>query len=121
MEYLQKGGRVSNVVGFVGGVLSIKPVVTIKEGENVMLGKARGSKNGNKMLTQQIEAVGGIDFTKPYALGYSGLEDDLLQKYIADNEEIWVKQGEELPIGTIGGTIGTHAGPGAFGYAFFAK
>lgn len=121
LEYLQKGGRVSNVVGFVGGVLSIKPVVTIKEGEIVMLGKARGSKNGNKMLTQQIEAVGGIDFTKPYALGYSGLEDDLLQKYIADNEEIWVKQGEELPIGTIGGTIGTHAGPGAFGYAFFAK
>ena len=119
LEYLQKGGRVSNVVGFVGGVLSIKPVVTIKDGEIVMLGKARGTKNGNKMLTQQIEAVGGIDFTKPYALGYSGLEDDLLQKYIADNEEIWVKQGEELPVGTIGGTIGTHAGPGAFGYAFF--
>lgn len=120
LEYLQKGGRVSNVVGFVGGVLSIKPVVTIKDGEIVMLGKARGTKNGNKMLTQQIEAIGGIDFTKPYALGYSGLEDDLLQKYIADNEEVWVKQDEELPIGTIGGTIGTHAGPGAFGYAFFA-
>ena len=90
-------------------------------GEIVMLGKARGTKNGNKMLTQQIEAVGGIDFTKPYAFGYSGLEDDLLQKYIADNEDIWVRQGEELPVGTIGGTIGTHAGPGAFGYAFFAK
>lgn len=121
LEYLQKGGRVSNVVGFVGGVLSIKPVITIEEGEIVMLGKARGTKNGNRMLTQQIETVGGIDFTKPYALGYSGLEDDLLQKYIADNEDIWVRQGKELPIGTIGGTIGTHAGPGAFGYAFFGN
>ena len=121
LEYLQKGGRVSNVVGFVGGALSLKPVITIEEGEIVMLGKARGTKNGNRMLTQQIETVGGIDFTKPYALGYSGLEDDLLQKYIADNEDIWVRQGKELPIGTIGGTIGTHAGPGAFGYAFFGN
>lgn len=121
LEYLQKGGRVSSVAGFVGGVLSIKPVVTIKDGEIVMLGKARGAKNGNKMLTQQIEVVGEIDFTKPYAFGYAGLEDDMLQKYIEDNKEIWVKSDEKLPIGTIGGTIGTHAGPGAFGYAFFAK
>lgn len=121
LEYLQKGGRVSSVVGFVGGVLSIKPVVTIKDGEIVMIGKARGTKNGNKMLTQQIETVGGIDYMKPYALGYSGLEDDLLRKYVEENKETWEKQDENLSIGTIGGSIGTHAGPGAFGYAFFAK
>lgn len=120
LEYLRKGGRVSNVAGVVGGMLSIKPVVAIQDGEVTVLGKARGTKNGNKQLTQQIEAVGGIDFSKPYALGYSGLEDDLLQKYIKDTEEVWKKPAEELPIGTIGGTIGTHAGPGAFGFAFFA-
>lgn len=120
LEYLQKGGRVSSVAGFVGGMLSIKPVITIKEGEIVILGKARGTKNGNKMLTQQIDVAGEIDFTKPYAFGYAGLEDDLLRKYIADNEEIWSKQGGEIPVGTIGGSIGTHAGPGAFGYAYFA-
>lgn len=120
LEYLRKGGRVSNVAGVVGGMLSIKPIVAIQDGEVAVLGKARGTKNGNKQLTQQIEAVGGIDFSKPYALGYSGLEDDLLQKYIKDTEEVWKKPAEELPIGTIGGTIGTHAGPGAFGFAFFA-
>lgn len=120
LEYLRKGGRVSNVAGVVGGMLSIKPIVAIQDGEVAVLGKARGTKNGNKLLTQQIEAVGGIDFSKPYALGYSGLEDDLLQKYIKDTEEVWKKPAEELPIGTIGGTIGTHAGPGAFGFAFFA-
>lgn len=120
LEYLRKGGRVSNVAGVVGGMLSIKPIVAIQDGEVAVLGKARGTKNGNKLLTQQIEAVGGIDFSKPYALGYSGLEDDLLQKYIKDTEEVWKKPAEDLPIGTIGGTIGTHAGPGAFGFAFFA-
>lgn len=120
LEYLRKGGRVSNVAGVVGGMLSIKPVVAIQNGEVAILGKARGTKNGNKQLTQQIEAVGGIDFSKPYAFGYSGLEDNLLQNYLKDTEDVWKKPAEELPIGTIGGTIGTHAGPGAFGFAFFA-
>lgn len=111
LEYLRKGGRVSNVAGVVGGMLSIKPVVAIQNGEVVVLGKARGTKNGNKQLTQQIETAGGMDFSKPYAFGYSGLEDNLLQNYLKDTEEMWQKPAEELPIGTIGGTIGTHAGP----------
>lgn len=120
LEYLRKGGRVSNVVGFVGGMLSIKPLVAIQDGNVEVIGKARGTKNGNSMLTKEIEKAGGIDFSMPYALGYSGLEDNLLQKYIKDSEAIWKGNTEELPIGTIGGTIGTHAGPGAFGIAFFA-
>lgn len=120
LEYLRKGGRVSNVVGFVGGMLSIKPLVAIQDGNVEVIGKARGAKNGNSMLTKEIEKAGGIDFSMPYALGYSGLEDNLLQKYIKDSEAIWQGNTEELPISTIGGTIGTHAGPGAFGIGFFA-
>lgn len=119
LEYLRKGGRVSNVVGVVGGMLSIKPLVAIIDGNVEVIGKARGTKNGNNLLTKEIEKAGGIDFSMPYALGYSGLEDSLLQKYIKDSEAIWQENTEKLPISTIGGTIGTHAGPGAFGIAFF--
>lgn len=120
LEYLRKGGRVSNISGIVGGMLSIKPVVAVQDGEIAVLGKARGSRNGNNLLSQQIDKAGGIDFSMPYTLGYSGLEDSLLQKYIKDSEKIWKGYTEELPIGVIGGTIGTHAGPGAIGVAFFA-
>lgn len=120
LEYLKKGGRISNISGIVGGMLSIKPVVAVQDGEIAVLGKARGSRNGNNLLSKQIEKAGGIDFSMPYTLGYSGLEDSLLQKYIKDSEGIWKGYVEELQIGVIGGTIGTHAGPGAIGVAFFA-
>lgn len=121
LEYLKKGGRVSASVAMVGGLLSIKPVVAVQEGEVVMLGKARGSKNGNNLLIQEIQKNGGVDFGRPYRLGYTGLNDSLLQKYIADSAALWEGHTDALPICTVGGTIGTHVGPGAVAVAFFCK
>ncbi|MFA7636564.1 MAG: DegV family protein [Monoglobales bacterium] len=121
LEYLKKGGRISKTAGIVGEVLSIKPVITISDGEVAILGKARGSKKGNNLLTEEINKRGGIDFTMPYSLAYSGFDDTMLKKYIQDNEEIWKDSAENLPIGTVGGTIGTHTGPGALALAFFTK
>ena len=120
LEYLKKGGRISATVALAGGLLSIKPVIAIRDGEVVMLGKARGSKQGNNLLMEQIKAAGGIDFEKPYVLGYTGLSDVMLQKYIADHEAVWKGTVDSLPTGSVGGTIGTHVGPGAIGVAFFA-
>ena len=121
LEYLRKGGRISNAAGLVGGILSIKPVAGIKDGEVVVLGKARGSKNGNNMLLEQIQLSGDIDFSHPFMLAYSGLTDDLLQKYIKDNAALWQGQTDSLPVTMIGSTIGTHIGPGAIAVAYFSK
>lgn len=121
LEYLRKGGRISNVTGIVGGMLSIKPVVGLVDGAIEMLGKARGSKNANNLLAQQIDKVGGVDYNMPYELAYSGLDDTLIQKYVKDNEHIWKSHTDELKIGVVGSTIGTHAGPGAIAVAFFRK
>ena len=89
LEYLKKGGRISKTVAMVGGVLNIKPVLSIIDGEINMLGKARGSKMGNNLLIQEIEKAGGVDFAKPVLLGYAGLSDTLLLKYIEDSKHIW--------------------------------
>lgn len=121
LEYLKRGGRLSAQAAFVGGVLSIKPVIAIREGEVRVLGKARGSRNGNNLLVKEIRNTNGIDFQKPFLLAYSGLNDELLQKYIADSQQLWKGQTTELPVTSIGGTIGTHVGPGAVGVAFFQK
>lgn len=122
LEYLRRGGRIPKSVGMVGEVLSIKPVVGVEDGEVVMLGKARGSKNGRNQLHQQVEKH-GIDFTMPVLLGYTGLSDKLLRKYLEDNRVIWEDKvaEEDLPIASVGATIGTHVGPGAIALAFFAK
>ena len=121
LEYLKKGGRISSTVAFVGGALSIKPVVAVKDGEVSMIGKARGSKKGNNYLIEEIESTSGVDFTKPVCLGYTGLGDELLQKYISDSKSLWEGNEKSLRISHIGPTIGTHIGPGAIAVAFFEK
>ncbi len=122
LEYLRRGGRIPKSVGMIGEVLSIKPVVGVQDGGVVMLGKARGSKNGRSQLHQQVERF-GIDFTMPVLLGYTGLSDKVLWKYLDDNRAIWEGRvaEDELPITSVGATIGTHVGPGAIALAFFAK
>ncbi len=120
LEYLKKGGRISAAAAFAGGVLSIKPVVCIRDGEIVILGKARGSKQGNNLLVSEIRKTGGIDFKKPILLGYTGLDDTLLQKYIEDSKALWEEGISSLETTMIGSVIGTHAGPGAVAVAFFS-
>lgn len=120
LEYLKKGGRISAAAAFAGGVLSIKPVVCIRDGEIVILGKARGSKQGNNLLVSEIRKTGGIDFTKPILLGYTGLDDTLLQKYTEDSKALWEEGISSLETTMIGSVIGTHAGPGAVAVAFFS-
>ena len=120
LTYLKKGGRISAAAAFAGGVLSIKPVVCIRDGEIVILGKARGSKQGNNLLVSEIRKTGGIDFTKPILLGYTGLDDTLLQKYIEDSKALWEEGISSLETTMIGSVIGTHAGPGAVAVAFFS-
>ena len=121
LEYLRRGGRVPAAAAAVGQLLSIKPVIAIEDGEVVVLGKARGSKNGRNLLAQQVEQAGGIDFSMPIALGYTGLDCSLLEKYIEDSHGIWDKAVErgQLPVHRVGATIGTHVGPGAIALGFF--
>ena len=66
LEYLKLGGRISAAAAFAGGLLSLKPVLTIEDGVVKILGKARGSRNGNNMLTEFAEKLGGIDFERPF-------------------------------------------------------
>ena len=121
LEYLKKGGRISSGAAFLGNVLSIKPVIAIADGEVSFLGKARGSKQGNNFLIQQVQAYGGIDYSLPVLLGYTGYSTVLMDKYIKDSKELW--EGKILipPVVQVGATIGTHIGPGGIAVAFFSE
>lgn len=120
LEYLKKGGRISSAVALAGGLLNIKPVITVNDGEIKLLGKARGSRQGNNLLVQEIQKAGGVDFGMPVMLGYTGISDALLQKYIQDSAALWEGRMESLPVSIVGSVVGTHAGPGAVAVAFFA-
>ena len=121
LEYLKKGGRISKTVAFAGGVLNIKPVVTIQDGAVALIGKARGSRNGNNLLVEKIREAGGVDFERPVLLGYTGLSSALLEKYVDDSKALWADHVDKLDGCLLCSVIGTHAGPGAVAVAFFKK
>lgn len=121
LEYLRRGGRISKTTAIAGELLSIKPVITLKDGEINILGKARGSRHGSNLLVKEIQACGGVDFARPLLLGYTGLSDRMLQKYICDSAALWEGHVDGLHIESIGSVIGTHAGPDAIAVAFFQK
>ena len=72
------------------------------------------------MLREEVAKHNGIDFTLPVCLGYTGLSDAMLQKYIRDNADLWEGHIHTLPISSIGSTIGTHTGPDGICVAFFS-
>ncbi len=121
LKYLQKGGRISTTTAFVGDILSIKPVVAVRDGVVCMLGKARGFKKGSGALTKEIEDTSGIDWQMPVRFAYSGTEDTLLKKYIELSAELWQGRESTIEVSNMGPTIGTYAGFGAVAVAFFGK
>lgn len=121
LEYLHKGGRISAAVAVAGGILGFKPVICVENGEVKLLGKARGAKNGNNLLEAEIEKTGGVDFTRPVLLGYTGTDSTMLHRYVDDFSKLWTEHRDSLNAAEIGTVIGTHVGSGAIAAAFFTK
>ena len=118
LKYLRKGGRLPAAVAVAGGMLGIKPLITIQDGKVAIAGKARGLPGAYVALFKKVEEMGGISPAFPALAGYtvSPREVTPIQTYLRDN-----LQQEDLLVRQIGCVIGTHAGPGAFGIAFFDK
>ena len=71
LKYLRKGGRLPAAVAVAGGMLGIKPLITIKEGKVVMAGKARGLPGAYVALFKKIEELGGISTCADALAGYT--------------------------------------------------
>ena len=121
LEYLKKGGRVSAAVAFAGGLLNFKPVISIADGVVNSLTKGRGNKQANQLMNQEIEKSGGIDFSRPFVIGYTGSDSTLMQEYIKDNIDVWGGDAEKIHTAQLGSVVGTHAGPGAVAVGYFVK
>lgn len=121
LEYLKKGGRVSSTVAFAGGLLNIKPLITVNDGVVQMLGKARGNKQGNSLMMQEMAKSGGMDLSMPVLTGFTGTEDSLYQKFMEEQGAAWESLPGKVPCQMIGSVVGTHVGPGAVAIAYFVS
>lgn len=119
LKYLHKGGRLSGAAAIAGGLLGIKPVISINaEGKLALTDKARGLPGAYVAIFKQIGKVGGIDERYPVMLGYTGRRAAVepFIRYITQNLHL-----NKPVLRIIGSVVGTHAGPGACGIAFFSK
>ena len=121
LEYLKKGGRISAATAIAGEVLSIKPIISVIDGEVKVVGKAMGARKGNMMLKGMYAKTNGADLALPYGMVYSGEDIQAVETNLKDCAKVFASDGEGVPAYAIGATIGTHVGPGVVGLAYFEK
>ncbi|MDR1069350.1 MAG: DegV family protein [Gracilibacteraceae bacterium] len=113
LDHLRRGGRLSLGSAIVGNILGVKPVITIRDGEVIMLAKARGYKNALRWMLGDSEKNGlpmrGKTVYLAYSLDKSGLNlvEEMIRQKFAPREFVALE---------IGAVVGTHIGPGALGF-----
>lgn len=115
MEYLKKGGRVNTVTSIIGGLLDIRPVITICEGWGRNYGKVRGAKQAVTRLAQLFEKQhADLEAYISHSNNLARAQDlaALLRQKFAD---ICIEITEMGPV------LSTHAGPGSIGLHFLRK
>ena len=119
LEYLKRGGRLSGAAAPVGGLLNIKPVLTITDGAVDVLAKARGTRKACDMLVAEMVKLGEIDTSMPLLFGYTGNNDEAMRYFVQCFKAHFACP--EVRIVRVGATIGAYAGPNAFAVAFYTK
>ncbi len=127
LDYLQHGGRIGKVTEIAGNLLSLKPLITLQDGEIHSSGIKRGRKNSLKGILELLisylqeqectpddcQILIGYGFDKEEALWLQQMTQDKLTEIYGNNYT--------LPVFRIGATIGVHAGPYSIGYGIIRK
>ncbi len=118
LDYLAAGGRISKSSAFIGGLLSIKPILHVEEGKLVPLEKIRGRKKSIQRIIEIMEERGG-DFSNK-TIGISHGDDLQFAEEVRSliNEKLKPKS---IDMEMIGAVIGAHAGPGTIAVFFTDK
>lgn len=110
LSYLCKGGRLSTSSAMMGKLLGIKPLIAIADGEISVYAKTKGMKAAYAKL---VKAAENMEFSYSYGIAYS----PSLEAGAPFIEYVEERLGKASVVCPIGAAIGTHAGPGALGFA----
>lgn len=127
MEYLKHGGRIGKVAALAGGILDIRPIITLKQGEIFPSGIGRGRKRSTEkaldLLLGYLEKSGkGIDcYSLAVGYGYDIEEGKAFRDYALAVLQSKGYDIREMPAYQIGATIGVHTGPYPLGFGIIEK
>jgi DegV family protein with EDD domain len=110
LEYLRKGGRIGGAQAMLGSMLSIKPVIEVRDGAVEQAGKVRTRSKALRFLVDHIP-VGNIE---AISILHAGAPD--LDEFLAMLQPALLEA--NVVVGTIGPVIGVHTGPRVLGVAW---
>jgi DegV family protein with EDD domain len=109
LEFLQKGGRVGKAQAWLGSILSIKPIISLAEGEVIPLERVRTRAKVVERMYQLLEEHLPA---RELALLYS-TDAEEAKKMLAHLKEISPQQPVYLT--QFGSVLGTYLGPNSLG------
>jgi DegV family protein with EDD domain len=113
LDNLKKGGRIGGAKALLASALAIKPIIEVRDGKVEQGGKQRTRSKALAFLVEKVAAVDGLD--RLYVLHADCRDVDqfveMLRPHVAG----------EIVVGDIGPVVGSHAGRGTIGVAFFAR
>ena len=117
LDYLARGGRIGRASSLVGGLLNVKPILTIRDGEVVPLKRVRGSAKAFAEFGALLDAGSTAAPSLRIGLAHAAAPERLaaLQELVAR-----VRPQAQVEVATsLGAVVGTHAGPGTVGLFWF--
>lgn len=111
LEYLKRGGRVGSTQAFFGGLLNIKPLITLTDGVVAPLGRVRTRSKAIGALEERAAAIGPAIKAAAVFHGAAGDIDSVVER---------IQQHLAVPVivSMLGPVVGTHTGPGTVGIAY---
>ena len=109
LEYLEKSGRIGRAQRLLGTALDIRPVLRMEDGEVVPHKRARGRRRQLAAILEEVKPV--AEAGRPLAFGHTNSPE-----LLGDLEDSLNVEGRF--VAEIGGVVGSHVGPGAYGVAY---
>lgn len=115
LKNLQKGGRISLSAAVLGSLLSIKPIITVKDGKLELIDKARGIKKALYTTFDIIKDNAWSLEGKTVGINHTATPENfkLLEEYLTSEYNV-----KEVIRGEVGSVVATHAGRGAIALYF---
>jgi DegV family protein with EDD domain len=119
LEYLRKGGRLSAAQSVVGNILSVKPIVTVRDGHVTMAERQRSRAKARARVIELIaehpvERLAIVHTPTSSAEEIAAFRDALVAALPGLDPSA-------ITIGLLGASTGPHLGPDLMGACFLAK
>ena len=114
MENLKRSGRVPAAVTFFGGILNIKPMVEVTDGQIKPIGAVRTTKQANERMLNFLLGSGELE---RLAILHTGAEPRAKEFLHALMQQASQSVPRDILMVNVTTVIGTHVGPNGLGFA----